>query len=88
MEEVKHADIALLDATFYKAEELSGRKMEEVPHPLVGETAALFRNEPTETKNKIYLIHLNHTNPLIWDTSELRRFEGAGFRVARQGSRL
>ena len=53
----------LLDATFFEDGEIP-RPMSEVPHPYVEESVARFRiAEQIEDKNKIYFIHLNHTNP-------------------------
>ena len=55
-------DYAFLDATFFEDGELP-RPMSEVPHPYVEESVARFRTLTDEDKNKIYFIHLNHTNP-------------------------
>jgi pyrroloquinoline quinone biosynthesis protein B len=86
VEEVKKVDVALLDATFYDNTELPGRKMEEVPHPLVSETMNLFKNENRETKEKLFFIHFNHTNPLMWDKDAQSEFKKTGFKLAEQGS--
>jgi len=88
VEEVNKADIALLDATFFTADELPGRKMEEVPHPMVTETMALFEQQPAEIKNRIYFIHFNHTNPLLWDTVKKQEVEQKGFHIAYSGQKL
>jgi pyrroloquinoline quinone biosynthesis protein B len=85
-DEVKSADVSLLDGTFYVSDELPGRKISDVPHPLVLETMELFKNEPETIKNKIFFIHLNHTNPLLWDSGQKQKLIQAGFRVAEQGS--
>ena len=55
-------DYAFLDATFFEDGEIS-RPMSEVPHPFVQESIIRFESLATEEKNKIYFIHLNHTNP-------------------------
>jgi pyrroloquinoline quinone biosynthesis protein B len=86
--EVKSADIALLDATFYDSTELPCRNMSEVPHPFVIETMMLFKNETPTVKSKVYFIHMNHTNPLLWDGEHQRQVMKAGYHIARQGSRL
>lgn len=88
IDEVKRVDIALLDGTFYKNNELPGRKMSEVPHPFVTETLELFSNEGETTKSKLYFIHLNHTNPLIWNREVIMEFKKAGGQLAAQGSKL
>jgi len=87
-DEVKAADIALLDATFYDNTELPGRSMKEVPHPLVTETMELFKNETAETKAHIHFIHLNHTNPLLRDSQKQKEIKAAGFNIAQQGEEL
>ncbi|MEO8147010.1 MAG: MBL fold metallo-hydrolase [Bacteroidia bacterium] len=85
IDEVKHVDIALLDGTFYEDNELPGRKMSEVPHPFVRETMSLFNNENSATKSKIFFIHLNHTNPLLWNNDAKTEFKKSGFNLAAQG---
>lgn len=88
IDEVKSVDIALLDATFYDNTELPNRKMEDVPHPMVKETMALFKNESTAVKAKIYFIHFNHTNPILWNKEAQNNFHKTGFKMAKQGERL
>ncbi len=84
IDEVKKVDIAFLDATFYTNTELGGRPMSEVPHPLIAETINLFKNEGVEIKQKIYFIHFNHTNPLLWDHNMQVSFQKTGFRKAEE----
>jgi len=86
--EVKKVDCALLDGTFYSNSELPGRKMEEVPHPLVTETMELFKNEDATTKSKVHFIHFNHTNPILWDDYTKAVVKANGFHIAEQGERL
>jgi pyrroloquinoline quinone biosynthesis protein B len=85
IEEVKSVDVALLDGTFYEGDELPGRKISEVPHPLVRETMELFKNESSEVKSKIFFIHLNHTNPLLWNNDTKTEFKKYGFNLVQQG---
>ena len=85
IDEVKSVDVALLDGTFYNNDELPGRKISEVPHPFVSETMELFRNESVNIKSKIFFIHLNHTNTLLWDSEAQREFIKHGFNLAAQG---
>ena len=84
IEEVKKVDIAFLDATFYTNQELANRAMNEVPHPLVIETMDIFKSESVETKQKIYFIHFNHTNPLLWDRTQQKEFTKEGFHKAEE----
>jgi pyrroloquinoline quinone biosynthesis protein B len=53
-------DIALLDGTFFSADELQGRDPSQIPHPLVTDTAERLAGVTCDVR----LIHLNHSNPL------------------------
>ena len=86
--EVKAVDIAMLDATFSDETELPGRNMSEVPHPFVAETMSLFKNESKDTKAKVYFIHTNHTNPLLWDDQKQNEVRKTGYNIAQQGASL
>jgi len=86
VEEVKKADIAFLDATFFSAEELAYRNITEVPHPFVLETLDLFRNAGAAIKQKIVLIHFNHTNPLLSDPKKIQSFKKEGVRIGVQAA--
>ena len=54
-------DVALLDATFFSHDELPGRDLSEIPHPLAINTAERLAGVDCDVR----LIHLNHTNPLL-----------------------
>lgn len=84
-EEVAKADLAFLDATFYDEGELPGRNMAEIPHPLVIETVRRFDAKPAALREKIRLIHLNHTNPLLTDKKRRADLLARGYRVAAEG---
>lgn len=76
---VADADIALVDGTFWRPEELD--RYEEVPHPAI--TRSMDVLDPTDTE--IYFTHLNHTNPVLRPGSEERReVERRGFHVVEQ----
>lgn len=86
VDEVAGVDYALLDGTFYKGDELPGRNMSEVPHPFVMETVKLFNESADKAiRGKIYFIHLNHTNPLLWDERKRSEVEKQGYHIAREG---
>ena len=57
---VADMDVALLDATFFSADELPGRDLGEIPHPLAADTAERLAGVDCDVR----LIHLNHSNPL------------------------
>ncbi len=73
-------EIALLDATFWSADEV--RDARNVPHPPVIDTVERFAGLDT----RIILTHLNHTNPCCDPTSpESGRVVEAGFEIAYDG---
>ena len=71
VDEVKLVDYAFIDGTFYNGSELN-RDMSEIPHPSIEETLELFSNQPLAEKNKIYFIHINHTNPILTNKNGIR----------------
>jgi len=49
----------------------------------------LLENLSVEERNKVWFIHMNHTNPLLKpDSIEARRVNAAGFNIATEGIRL
>ena len=84
-DEVARADVALLDGTFLEASEIPGRTQADIPHPLVGETAARL---PAALRSRVRLIHLNHTNRLLWEPQRLDDPSLRGLRLAREGEEL
>jgi pyrroloquinoline quinone biosynthesis protein B len=83
---VKTVDVAFLDGTFFSADEIPGRSLAEIPHPLVPETVSLLSTGVRSTK--IFFVHLNHTNRLLWDKKEARRLLDKGFGIAAEGQRV
>jgi len=84
IEEIGKVDYAFIDATFYSAAEMNNRPISEIPHPLVVESMELFKNLPAKEKDKIYFIHLNHTNPLLNPESpQTKTVLKNGFHIAR-----
>jgi pyrroloquinoline quinone biosynthesis protein B len=78
---------AFVDGTFFSADEIPGRSLVEIPHPLVPETMALFPGDSPAARRVVF-VHLNHTNRLLWDAEAVRSIEARGFSVARQGQTL
>ncbi|MDB4000846.1 MBL fold metallo-hydrolase [bacterium] len=86
---IQTVDYALLDATFYGDGELPGRDMSKVPHPLVTETMQALSGLSVEDRNKVWFIHMNHTNPLLNpDSEEANTVRANGFNIAVEGIRL
>jgi pyrroloquinoline quinone biosynthesis protein B len=66
---VDRVDVALLDGTFASADELgAGRRIEEVPHPLMPRTRELLAG----TRARLVFLHVNHTNAEI-DAADVAR---------------
>jgi len=86
---VRDVDYALLDATFFKDGELGDRDMSKIKHPFVSESMDLFESMTAEDRERVIFIHMNHTNPLLYDGSpEQSEVERRGFHFAREGLRL
>ncbi|MCZ6602668.1 MAG: MBL fold metallo-hydrolase [Planctomycetota bacterium] len=85
----QEADYALLDGTFYDANELPGRDISSIPHPLVTESMRRLEGIVGKRPGSIIFIHFNHSNPLLDpDGPERAALERKGFRVAHEGMRL
>ncbi|MDA7741287.1 MBL fold metallo-hydrolase [Flavobacteriaceae bacterium] len=85
---VEEFDYLLLDATFYDSKEIN-RDISEIPHPLVTETIDLLSGLNIKDRNKVYFIHMNHTNMMLDPDSELSKLvTSKGFNIARLGQKL
>ena len=79
-------DLAFIDGTFFNAKEVNYRPISEIPHPLVEETIEFLSDQKESIKNKVYFIHMNHTNPLLNPKSKESKWVlGQGFRIAQIG---
>ena len=74
-------DIALIDGTFFSADELTHRSQDDVPHPPVEQTLQML-GERREGDGEVVFIHLNHTNPLCSDDSPVTEL---GWKVGKEG---
>lgn len=89
VELVKSVDYALLDAAFFANGELPGRDMSVIPHPFVAETMETLKQLSRKERNKVWFIHMNHTNPILNPESrESRSVETEGFNIATEGKRF
>ena len=77
--------VAVIDGSFYSAEELPGRDMSEVPHPpvetLMREVLPIATSR-LQPHTRFWFTHLNHTNPM-WDP-----YSAAAADVIRHGHRI
>jgi pyrroloquinoline quinone biosynthesis protein B len=84
----KEFDFLLIDATFYDSKEIN-RDINEIPHPLVTETIDLLSGLDLKSRNKVYFIHMNHTNMMLNPDSDLSKLVNSkGFNIARLGQKL
>jgi pyrroloquinoline quinone biosynthesis protein B len=82
------ADVALVDGTFYSANELPGRDLSTIGHPLIVDSMSRLEARRAAGMRVIF-IHLNHSNPAILPDSEARAaIEAAGFEVAQVGDEI
>jgi pyrroloquinoline quinone biosynthesis protein B len=85
-EVLEMVDYAFIDATFFSADELPGRSIEEIPHPMITESIALLEALPERQRAKVHFIHLNHSNPALAKKSPERgAIKAAGMNVAEEG---
>jgi len=76
--------VSLVDATFGSRDELPGRDLAAIPHPLVTDTVERFSH--LAQRRTIILTHMNHSNALADATSELAALaQDAGFAIASDG---
>jgi pyrroloquinoline quinone biosynthesis protein B len=80
--------LAFVDGTFFSADEIPGRSIREIPHPLVPETVARFGGRAPAPPAQVFFVHLNHTNRLFWDDAARRDLRRKGFGIAAQGMRF
>jgi pyrroloquinoline quinone biosynthesis protein B len=79
LDEIRKADIAVIDGTFYSREEIP--RFEEVPHPPIIETLEHLENIETE----IFFTHINHTNKINGKGEERKNIENKGYKIAYDG---
>jgi pyrroloquinoline quinone biosynthesis protein B len=82
LSEIKKADLALIDGTFYSKDEIS--RFGEVPHPPILETIKKVETEHSE----ILFTHINHTNAINRMGDERKNVEEKGFKIAYDGMEI
>jgi len=80
---VADMDVALLDGTFFSGDELPGRDLRLIPHPLARDTADRLAGVDCDVR----LIHLNHSNPLHQPGPERDWLAARGLGVGMTGDR-
>jgi pyrroloquinoline quinone biosynthesis protein B len=80
--QIRSADLAILDGTFFRRRELRRDDANAVPHPAIADTMSAV----SRVDAKIVFTHLNHTNPALDPSSrENQAVEALGMRIAREG---
>ncbi|MDH3628503.1 MAG: MBL fold metallo-hydrolase [Acidobacteriota bacterium] len=80
-------DVAILDGTFYSYDELPGRDVGSVGHPLISESIDRFSAMKGQ-RGEIYFTHFNHSNPVLQNGPALERLRKAGFHRLEDGSQF
>jgi len=79
-------DIALVDGCFHSVDELPGRHIEAIGHPLMVETMDLLQDRVTAASLAVYFTHMNHSNAALDPASDARRaVESRGFHLMQEG---
>ena len=77
-------EVCLLDATFSSPDELPGRDIAAIKHPLVGDTIKRFQHLASD--RTMVLTHINHSNPLgLVDAEITDQAQSHGFTIAYDG---
>jgi pyrroloquinoline quinone biosynthesis protein B len=84
---VRSVDASLLDGSFYSADEVPGRRVEDIPHPLIGHTMDLL-TEAVDDGARVIFTHFNNSNAVLDDGAEAAAVRARGFEIAHQGMRL
>jgi len=82
-------DTVLVDGTFFAADELPGRDVSQIGHPLMVTTMDRLGDRVRSGRLRVLFTHLNHSNhALDSEGPERRALRARGFDVAEDGQRL
>ncbi len=82
-------DTALIDGTFFAGDELPGRDVSRIGHPLMVTTMDRLGDDVRSGRLRVLFTHLNHSNhALDPDGHERASIRARGFAVAEEGQRL
>jgi pyrroloquinoline quinone biosynthesis protein B len=80
-------DVALLDGTFYSLDELPGRAVGSIGHPLITDSMEML--QPWLDRIDVYFTHLNHSNPVLDPDGAARaRVVSQGFEILDDGHEI
>lgn len=87
VEETERAEFALLDGTFYGPDELPGRDIAKIGHPIIKTSMKTLGGVAKKGRTQIYFTHLNHTNLALDPEGNARKeIRDKGFRLASDGN--
>ncbi len=82
-------DVAILDGSFYSLDELPGRDLASIKHPLITRSMDLLQARVSAGKTQVYFTHMNHSNPAIEpDGAARREIEARGFGILADGQEI
>jgi pyrroloquinoline quinone biosynthesis protein B len=86
VDEAEKVHVALLDGTFFSPDELPGRDISKIGHPLIRDSMEILKPVVRKGRTRVYFTHLNHTNLALDPGGEARkRLKGEGFALAEDG---
>jgi pyrroloquinoline quinone biosynthesis protein B len=89
LERLEGVDVAVVDGTFYSADELPGRSVVQLGHPLIRTTMDLLQERVAGAGLEVYFTHLNHSNPALDpDSPEARAIRERGFHVLAEDDEI
>jgi pyrroloquinoline quinone biosynthesis protein B len=89
VEALAACDTALIDGTFFSADELPGRAVSEIGHPLMVTSMDRLEGDVRSGRLRVLFTHLNHSNGALDPGGrERREIRARGFAVAEDGQRL
>lgn len=87
--ERQRVDVAIVDGTFFSMNELPGRDVSAIGHPLVVDTIERLREQVAAGALEVFFTHFNHSNPVLDADGERRKqVEAAGFALLDDGLEL
>lgn len=86
---LEECDTLLIDGTFFSSDELPGRPVAQIGHPLMRDTMDRLEADVRSGRLRVRFTHLNHSNhALDPEGPERREIRARGFALAEDGDRL